>query len=97
MCLSLSVTLTSPFNLASLSLPRTTATFFPMAVFSGMPTEVSEVMSNSGLLSFSSRMVIETCQVTSKIDSSTCHRNNTSISDRSKEINPKIREKVETF
>lgn len=54
--------LTSPFNPASLSLPSTTATFFPMGEFSAMSTEVSDVMSNSGLLSFSSKMVIETCQ-----------------------------------
>lgn len=53
--------LTSPFCPASLSLARTTATFSPMGVFSVMSTEVSDVMSNTGLLSFSSRMVIETC------------------------------------
>lgn len=53
--------LTSPFNSASLSLASTTATFSPLGVFSAMSTEVSDVMSNTGLLSFSSKMVIETC------------------------------------
>lgn len=52
---------TRPFNPASMSLARTMATFSPIAVFSVMSTEVSDVMSNTGLLSFSSRMVIETC------------------------------------
>lgn len=55
------VLLTVPFFPASLSLPSTVATFSPMGVFSGTLTDVSDVMSNSGLLSLSSRMVIETC------------------------------------
>lgn len=57
----ISFSLTNPFNPASLSLARTTATFFPMGMFSVTSTDVSDVMSNTGLLSFSSRMVIETC------------------------------------
>ena len=52
--------LTIPLAAASLSLPRTVATLTPMGVFSKMLTDVSDVMSNSGLLSFSSRMVIDT-------------------------------------
>lgn len=57
-----SVSLTSPFLPASLSRANTTATLRPMVVSSGIDTDKSEVMSNSGLLSFSSRMVIDTCQ-----------------------------------
>ena len=54
------MSLTIPLAAASLSRPRTVATLTPMGVFSRMLTDVSDVMSNSGLLSFSSRMVIDT-------------------------------------
>lgn len=54
--------LTSPFKLASRSLARTTATLLPSGVFSRMFTDVSDVMSNSGLLSFSSSIVMDTCE-----------------------------------
>ncbi len=56
------LSLTSPFLPASLSRANITATLWPIGVSSGISTDKSEVMSNSGLLSFSSRMVIDTCQ-----------------------------------
>lgn len=58
---SLSLSLTSPFLPASLSRAVTMATLWPMGVSSGTFTVKSDVRSNSGLLSFSSRMVMDTC------------------------------------
>lgn len=53
--------LTCPLLPASGSRARTTATRLPTALSSATLTEESEVMSNWGLLSFSSRTVMVTC------------------------------------
>lgn len=54
---------TCPLFPASGSLAKTRAIRRPTGLSSEMLTEESEVMSNCGLLSFSSNMVIVTCQV----------------------------------
>lgn len=53
--------LTCPLLPASGSRARTTATLLPTVLSSGTLTDESEVMSNCGLLSFSSRTVMVTC------------------------------------